>query len=59
MYEALRAFINSKTGLEIPDKEFKFVEAAFTPRTIKKKQFLSHEGNVCQHMVFIIKGAMR
>ncbi|MBB5436777.1 CRP-like cAMP-binding protein [Pedobacter sp. AK017] len=59
MYQALRTFINSKTGLKIPDEEFKFVEAAFTPRTIKKKQFLSHEGSVCQHMVFIVKGAMR
>lgn len=59
MYQALRTYINSKTGLEIPDEEFNFVEAAFTPRVIKKKQFLSHEGSICQHMVFIVKGAMR
>lgn len=59
MYQALRTFINSKTGQEISDEEFKLVEAAFVPRIIKKKQFLSHEGNICQHMVFIVKGAMR
>lgn len=59
MYNALRNFINSKTGSEIDDSEFKFVEAAFTPKVIKKKQFLSHEGSVCQYMAFIVKGAMR
>lgn len=59
MYEALRSFINSKTGGEISDLEFKFVEDAFTPKVIKKKQFLSHVGSICQHMAFIVKGAMR
>lgn len=59
MHDALRSYMNDKTGQEISNEEFKFVEAAFTPRIIKKKQFLSHEGSICQYMTFIVKGAMR
>lgn len=59
MYESLRIFINSKTRSEISDAEFKHVEETFTPRIIKKKQFLLHEGSVCQYMAFIVKGALR
>lgn len=59
MYESLRMYINTKTGSEIGDAEFKYVTDAFSPKVIKKKQFLSHEGSVCRYMAFIVKGAMR
>jgi len=59
MYESLRAYINTKTGSEIGDAEFKHVTDAFSFKIIKKKQFLSHEGSVCRYMAFIVKGAMR
>jgi CRP-like cAMP-binding protein len=59
MYESLRRYINTKTESEIGDSEFKYVTEAFLPRVIKKKQFLLHEGSVCQYMAFIVRGAMR
>jgi CRP-like cAMP-binding protein len=59
MFNAFRNYINGVTSAEISDEEFKHIEEAFTPRTIKKRQFLLHEGSVCKYMSFIIKGAMR
>lgn len=59
MYESLREYINAKTGLVIGDSEFQYVTDAFSPKVIKRKQFLSHEGNVCRYMAFIVRGAMK
>lgn len=59
MYESLRSYINTNTGSEIGDAEFKYIEDAFSLKIIKKKQFLSHEGSICRYMAFIVRGAMR
>lgn len=59
MYEALRKYINSYTSSVISDEEFKYCQEALTPRKLKKRQFLLHEGSICQYSAFIVKGAMR
>jgi CRP-like cAMP-binding protein len=59
MYEALRNYINSYTSSIISDEEFEYCQQALTPRKLKKRQFLLHEGSICQHSAFIVKGAMR
>jgi CRP-like cAMP-binding protein len=59
MYEALREYINHNTSSIISDEEFKYCQEALTPRKLKKRQFLLHEGSICQHSAFIVKGAMR
>lgn len=59
MYEALRKYINSYTSSIISDEEFKYCQEALTPRKLKKRQFLLHEGSICQYSAFIVKGAMR
>jgi len=59
MYESIRLYINKITSSVISDEEFKHVEEAFQPKKVKKRQFLSHEGSVCQHLAFIVNGAMR
>jgi len=59
MYDALRKYINSCTSSIISDEEFKPFYEAFTPKKVKKRQFILHEGSICQHTAFIVKGAMR
>ena len=59
MYEALRKYINSNTSSIISDEEFKHFQEAFVSKKVKKKQFILHEGSICQYSAFIVKGAMR
>jgi CRP-like cAMP-binding protein len=59
MHQILRTYMNKITSSIISDDEFKLVEQCFTPKTVKKKQFLLHEGSICKYMSFIAKGAMR
>nr|WP_068892833.1 hypothetical protein [Pedobacter panaciterrae] len=59
MYAQLREYISNCVSSIISDEEFKLVEEAFIPKTVKKKQFLLHEGMVCKYMSFIVKGTMR
>lgn len=59
MFDTLRNYINHITCTEIPDEEFSHLEEAFTAKTVKKRQFILHEGSVCKYMSFIVKGAMR
>lgn len=59
MLHFLRCYINSVTSSIISDEEFEQVEAAFKLKTLKKKQFLLHEGSICKYMSFIVNGALR
>ncbi len=59
MHNILRAYINEITSCIISDEEFSYIEKGFTEKSMKKKQFLLHEGTVCKYMAFIVKGAMR
>jgi CRP-like cAMP-binding protein len=59
MYELLRAYLNKVTSATISNEEFQFFEKAFSPKRVKKKQFLLHEGSMCRYMAFIVSGAMR
>jgi CRP-like cAMP-binding protein len=59
MYLPFRKYINEYTGETITDADFELVKKAFTPKRIRKKQYLLQEGDVCKYLSFIIKGAMR
>ena len=59
MHEILRNYINEITGCIISNEEFSYIEKGFIEKSIKKRQFLLHEGAVCKYMAFIVKGAMR
>ena len=59
MHEVLRTYINEITSSVISDEEFAHIENGFAAKSMKKKQFLLHEGTVCRYMAFIVKGAMR
>ncbi|MBA4058362.1 MAG: cyclic nucleotide-binding protein, partial [Marivirga sp.] len=59
MHEILRKYLNEITSCIISDEEFRYIERGFTEKSMKRKQFLLHEGTVCKYMAFIVRGAMR
>jgi CRP-like cAMP-binding protein len=59
MYLSFRKYIEDYTGEVMTDEEFTLVRKAFTPKKIRKKQYLLQEGDVCKYLSFIVKGAMR
>jgi CRP-like cAMP-binding protein len=59
MYLSFRKYIEDYTGEVMTDEEFTLVRQAFTPKKIRKKQYLLQEGDVCKYLSFIVKGAMR
>jgi CRP-like cAMP-binding protein len=59
MHESLIKYINSYTSTPLTDSEAGLIKNAFVPKKIKRKQYLLHEGQVCKHSAFIVKGAMR
>jgi CRP-like cAMP-binding protein len=59
MYLPLRKYIEQYTGTVFSTDDFELVKKAFTPKRLRKKQYLLQEGDVCKHLSFILKGAMR
>jgi CRP-like cAMP-binding protein len=54
-----RAYIEEYTSVPLSDADFVLVEAAFTPRTLKKREFLLRMGEVAKYFAFVVKGAFR
>lgn len=54
-----RAYIEEYTSVPLSDADFVLVEAAFTPRTLKKREFLLRMGEVAKYFAFVVKGALR
>ena len=59
MFEALRHYVEHMTSLTLSDEEFQLIRNAFAQKTMRRKQFLLHEGTVCKYMSFVVRGALR
>ena len=59
VFEYFRNYINKYSKAPLTDQEFEKLYGAFQPRSLRKKQYFLQEGEVCKHMGFIVKGAMR
>ncbi|TDO22730.1 Crp/Fnr family transcriptional regulator [Pedobacter duraquae] len=59
MHQQLLNYINSHGTLQLTSAEEELVKAAFQPKKLRKKQYFLHEGDVCKHSAFVVKGAMR
>lgn len=57
MFEKLSQNIQEK--IKLTDEEWQLCKTFFTPKKLRKKQFLLHEGDPCKYTAFIEKGAMR
>jgi len=59
MFQPLFQYIEQKSGCKLALEEEVLVQEVFKLRKFRKKQYLLQEGDVCKHMVFVIKGAAR
>jgi CRP-like cAMP-binding protein len=57
MFELLRKKINQI--VKITDEEFEFIASRFTKKSLRKKQFLLQEGEICKSQAFVVNGIMR
>jgi CRP-like cAMP-binding protein len=57
MYELLFQKVNEKVALTPQEEEI--CKTYFTPKKLRKRQYLLQEGDVCKYTAFIEKGALR
>ena len=57
MFDVFHKYIMSKGC--ISEAEYELIEAAFTPKKLRKKQYFLQEGDVSRHFAFVSKGCMR
>lgn len=57
MYNQLQKYISSKVS--ITDEEFELVKKVFTPKKLRKRQYLLQEGQICRYVAFVVKGILR
>lgn len=46
-------------NISITEEEFDFCKSLFTPKKLRKKQYLLQEGDVCRYTAFVEKGILR
>lgn len=61
MYEFFRNYIITKSGGKEPlsNEEFEQIKAVFTPKKLRKKQYLLQEGEINKFNCFVCKGCLR
>src|SRR4051812_10895454 len=57
MFEVLLKAINEK--VKLTEEEQETCKAFFTPKKLRKKQYLLQEGDVCKYTAFVEKGVLR
>ena len=57
MFDLLHSHI--KKRIRLTQEEFNLCKQFFTPRNLKKRQFLLQEGDVCKYLAFVNSGCLR
>ena len=57
MYDQLQKYIAFKVS--ISNEEFEIVKEFFTPKKLRKRQYLLQEGQICRYTAFVAKGILR
>ncbi len=57
MFELLHKHIQQR--IRLTPREFDLCSRFFTPRRVKKRQFLLQEGDVCRYLAFVNSGCLR
>lgn len=58
MFEKLHSFFERK-GFVLTDEKFEFIKTLFTPKKVKKGEFLLREGDMAKHGMFVASGCLR
>jgi CRP-like cAMP-binding protein len=56
---ALRTYIETNTATTLSEEDFALVLPAFTPKRLRRRQYLLQEGEVCKYFAFVLQGALR
>jgi CRP-like cAMP-binding protein len=59
MHEPLISYIKKYSTTPLTTVDVERIKKYFVPKKLRKRQFLLQEGDVCKHIAFIVKGAMR
>ena len=57
MFEVFFIHVNEKVSLT--EEEQETIKSFFSPKKLRKKQYLLQEGDVCKYMAFVEKGLLR
>jgi CRP-like cAMP-binding protein len=57
--QALRTYIDRYISGTLSDADFAVVMGAFTPKKLRRRQYLLQAGEVCKYTGFVLKGALR
>lgn len=57
MFEVFFSHVNDKVSLTLEEKET--IKTFFSPKKLRKKQYLLQEGDVCRYLAFVEKGLLR
>ena len=57
MFELYFQKFNEKVAITNDDRQL--IEQYLTPKKLRKKQYLLQEGDICKHIAFVEKGALR
>jgi CRP-like cAMP-binding protein len=57
--QSLLNYINRHVPNSVSDYDMALIENAFILKKIKKKQYFLQEGEICDHIGFVVKGAFR
>ncbi|MBD0255606.1 MAG: Crp/Fnr family transcriptional regulator [Cytophagales bacterium] len=57
--QALRTYIDRYSSDTLSDADFDVVMGAFTPKKLRRRQYLLQAGEVCKYFAFVLKGALR
>ncbi|MEP7170823.1 MAG: Crp/Fnr family transcriptional regulator [Bacteroidota bacterium] len=59
MHEPLIKYFKNHSVTPLSESDLQTIKEIFVPKKFRKRQFFLQEGEVCNHLVFIVKGAMR
>ncbi len=57
MFETFFSHVQEKVALDLSEQTL--IKTFFTPKKLRKKQYLLQEGDVCKYMAFVEKGILR
>lgn len=59
MHSAFFQYLKNYSSTPLTAADEALIKEAFVPKKIRKRQYFLQAGEVCKHMAFIVKGAMR
>src|SRR5256885_365951 len=59
MHKSLIKYIERHSSTPMSANDIQLIKETFVPKKLRKRQYFLQAGDVCKHMAFILKGAMR